>query len=267
VAPSVPVRLVATDLDGTLLDREGALPEENARALRSVAARGVVIVLATVRKAETARRLAGPVGVPPGLVCEGGAVVLAPDGALLRTVRIPAEAARAVAAACDAGGFEFMATVDGVNRFGPAYRPQVPDAGAGRLLFPTNAEAADGAPTRLLVTGAEAVAAAEPAVAAFGHRLVKHYRRDGTLLDAAVTAAGATKEEGLAALLDHLGIPAEAVLAVGDSESDIGMLRLAGIGVAVGNARPEVRAAARWVAPPHDEAGVAAAVARFAGGG
>ena len=50
---------------------------------------------------------------------------------------------------------------------------------------------------------------------------------------------------------------------LGDAEADIGMLRMAGVGVAVGNAHPEVKAAADWVAPSAGDAGLAAAVRRF----
>jgi hydroxymethylpyrimidine pyrophosphatase-like HAD family hydrolase len=53
------------------------------------------------------------------------------------------------------------------------------------------------------------------------------------------------------------------VLALGDAEADIGMLRLAGVGVALGNAHALVKAAADWVAPDAADAGVAAAVRRF----
>jgi 5-amino-6-(5-phospho-D-ribitylamino)uracil phosphatase len=53
------------------------------------------------------------------------------------------------------------------------------------------------------------------------------------------------------------------VLALGDAEADIGMLRLAGVGVAVGNAHALVKGAADWVAPDAADAGVAAAVRRF----
>ena len=52
-------------------------------------------------------------------------------------------------------------------------------------------------------------------------------------------------------------------LALGDSESDIGMIRMAGAGVAMSDAHAEVRAVADWVAPRADESGLAAAVQRF----
>jgi 5-amino-6-(5-phospho-D-ribitylamino)uracil phosphatase len=94
-------------------------------------------------------------------------------------------------------------------------------------------------------------------------RFVRHYRPDGTLYDAAITHADATKETALAFLCRAWAIDPSQVLALGDSESDIGMIRMAGVGVAVGNAHPPVKAAADWIAPSAGEAGLAAAVRRF----
>ncbi|GAB6876396.1 HAD family hydrolase [Thermaerobacter litoralis] len=67
----------------------------------------------------------------------------------------------------------------------------------------------------------------------------------------------ATKEAALAELCRLLGVPRERVIAVGDGENDLGMIRWAGLGVAVANARPEVRAAARLVIGHHADEGVA----------
>lgn len=69
----------------------------------------------------------------------------------------------------------------------------------------------------------------------------------------------ATKDAALADLCRAWGIAPEQVIAIGDSENDLGMIRWAGLGVAVANARPEVRQAADWVIGHHAEG----AVARF----
>jgi hydroxymethylpyrimidine pyrophosphatase-like HAD family hydrolase len=94
-------------------------------------------------------------------------------------------------------------------------------------------------------------------------RFVRHYRPDGTLADAAITHAGATKQAALALLCRDWSIDPQHVLAIGDAEADIGMLQMAGVGVAVGDAHPSVRAVADWVAPNAADAGVAAALRRF----
>ncbi len=78
-----------------------------------------------------------------------------------------------------------------------------------------------------------------------------------------ITPAGVSKAKALAWLAMRMDIPQPAVMAVGDSDNDVGMVRWAGLGVAMGNARPSVLEAADWVAPPIGEAGVAVALERW----
>lgn len=72
-----------------------------------------------------------------------------------------------------------------------------------------------------------------------------------------ITSAAATKGTALAWLCGHLGVSPADVVAFGDSDNDVSMLEAAGDGVAMDNARPEVKAAADHVAPPCTESGVA----------
>lgn len=74
------------------------------------------------------------------------------------------------------------------------------------------------------------------------------------------TAAGVDKGSGLRKLCDLLGVEIGRVIAVGDSDNDIPMLRAAGLGVAMGNANARVKAVADWIAPSLDEDGVAATI-------
>ncbi|KAK4531814.1 hypothetical protein CCYA_CCYA09G2671 [Cyanidiococcus yangmingshanensis] len=79
-----------------------------------------------------------------------------------------------------------------------------------------------------------------------------------------VLPANANKGDGLRRLLEHLGIRAEEVVAIGDAENDIEMIRYAGLGIAVGNALPILKDAADVVLDvTNDDAAVAAAVERF----
>jgi hypothetical protein len=75
------------------------------------------------------------------------------------------------------------------------------------------------------------------------------------------------KGRALAWLADHLGIRQADVLAVGDQQNDLPMIRWAGLGVAMGNAVEAAKAVADWVAPHVDEDGAAVALERFALGG
>ncbi len=74
---------------------------------------------------------------------------------------------------------------------------------------------------------------------------------------------GLNKAVGLAWLAERLGVPREAVLAVGDNDNDAPMLAWAGVGVAMGEASPAALAAADWVAPSVDDDGAAVAIEKF----
>ncbi|MGH7140559.1 MAG: HAD family hydrolase, partial [Pirellulales bacterium] len=71
---------------------------------------------------------------------------------------------------------------------------------------------------------------------------------------------GVTKWSGIQHVAAEWGISPDEMCAVGDDVNDIPMIEAAGIGIAMGNAQPEVKAAADFIAPTHDEDGLAAAV-------
>ena len=79
-----------------------------------------------------------------------------------------------------------------------------------------------------------------------------------------MTNIGTDKGTGVLMLAESWGIPPEAILAVGNDENDIPMFEAGGVGVAVANARPEVLEAADWVAPDVRDGGAAEAIRRFA---
>lgn len=70
----------------------------------------------------------------------------------------------------------------------------------------------------------------------------------------------ASKESAIQIVCKRLKIPADRVIAFGDSDNDIGMLQWAGVGVAMGNAKPHVLKIADYIAPPYDQNGLAAAI-------
>lgn len=74
---------------------------------------------------------------------------------------------------------------------------------------------------------------------------------------------GASKSEGLAWLSSHLGIARCSVMALGDQDNDADMIAWAGLGIAMGNATPSVKAAAHYVAPTVEQDGAAEAIERF----
>ncbi|HZK73312.1 MAG TPA: HAD hydrolase family protein, partial [Clostridia bacterium] len=84
-----PVRLVATDIDGTLVRFGGAASARTLAALRAAEAAGVLVVLATGRPPRTARVIAAALGIRGPTICANGALVVElPLGQVLRDVRI-----------------------------------------------------------------------------------------------------------------------------------------------------------------------------------
>ena len=78
-----------------------------------------------------------------------------------------------------------------------------------------------------------------------------------------INALGVTKGRALLALADRLGYTRDQVMACGDSDNDLAMIRMAGLGVAMGNAQPEVLAAADAVTGDNNHDGVAQAIERY----
>ena len=256
------VRLLISDIDSTLLGPGGELPAENIAAIQHASARGVRVALATIRKRDSAQLIADLLGVPCALACNGGASIYEDQGNQLRSLTIPLELARSIAALADQQQLPLLTTIDELNYYTPNSHPAAHIVAAG-VDVPNSLAALDRPPARFIVRGERG---AELLMRAFRDaplRFVRHYRPDGTLADATITHAGATKETALDFLCHHWDIPPVDVLAIGDAEADIGMLRLAGVGVAVGNAHSTVLEAADWVAPAAEAGGVAAAVRRF----
>jgi hydroxymethylpyrimidine pyrophosphatase-like HAD family hydrolase len=257
------IRLIISDIDSTLLGPGGVLPEDNIAALRAAAARGVRLAVATIRKYDSARLIADRFGVPCILACNGGASIYDEHGATLRSLTIPLELARAIAALGDEHQLPLLATIDELNYYTTGSHPPA-YIGATGVDVGSMLSVLERPPSRFIVRGEPGASLLMQAFADSPLRFVRHFEPDGTLYDAVITSADATKESALAMLCRHLSIDPADVLALGDAEADIGMLRLAGVGVAVGNAHPRVRAVADWVAPTAADAGVAAAIRRFA---
>ena len=262
------IRLVALDLDGTLLGPDWRVSAADGEAVVAARDRGVSIVLCTARWYGVAQRTAQRLELRTPLVCHNGAHIQEPDGGPeLLHLRIPAGPAREIAAFCDDGGFETYTTVDGVtymrSRFEGAIDPErLPrDMRVAR----THAEHVTAPATGIIVFSAEGVRAV---VGAFAQR----YGDTVSLSEAwsetdqpylSITATGADKGAALRLVCQHLGVPLEEAMAMGDAAPDVPMFAAAGLGVAMGNAPDDVKVQADAVAPTNTEAGVAWAIRRF----
>jgi 5-amino-6-(5-phospho-D-ribitylamino)uracil phosphatase len=263
VARRSAVRLIATDLDGTLLNSEGIVPEANRRALQRAVGRGVHLALVTARRASSTRTIADLLGLPCARIIHNGARTWDWSGVELGHYRIPLGLAEEIAQYADRHDIGLIMTIDEVNYYGGGSRVVWRDN--EDKVTRTNVEALVAPPTRIIVAGAEAI---DRLWGRFGNApdsivVHRYYSRVGAIESAVITHPRATKENALAELCERYSINPDEVMALGDAEADAGMLRWAGVGVAMANGMPEAHAAATWIAPSHDEAGVAAAVERF----
>lgn len=260
-----PIRLIATDLDGTLLNSENQVPAANRRALERAMAQGVQLALATARKRSSTLAIAAQLGLPCACIAHNGARAWDWDGRELRHLVVELTLAREIAAFAERLGLPMVLTVHEVNYYSRNYPFNPAWQSREDRVVADIAAALEGPPTRIIIAGSEPIELVCDAFGAAADTIVIHryYSREGALASAVLTHPRATKQDALAELTARVGIVPAEVLAVGDAEADAGMLRWAGVGVAMGNAMPEARSAAQWIAPTHDEAGFAAAVERF----
>jgi len=260
-------KLLALDLDGTLLNSSLRLSDANAEAVRAAMERGTQVVLATARFYGIALRTAARLDVQTPLICSNGALVKSPaDGRELLHLQLDHELAREVATLGDDQGWEMFTTIGDTTymQMRPGIIPERLPGGL-KIAERQSDHMEEGPATCVLVFG-------EYAVNEILNRFLEAYSgRAGFSINrptnsshyVILTHPEAEKARALDIVLRELDVRPEETIAMGDSESDIGMFRLAGLGVAMRNSPDEVQRAALHVAPSNDEDGVAWAIRKF----
>lgn len=251
-------RLVATDLDGTLLRSDHTVSERTVTALRRAEQAGATVVLVTGRPPRSMRPVADAVGHTGIAVCANGAVVYdlhadrVIDTFLLDPGTIVA-VIEAVAEILPDAYFGIETTAD-----------QLVDLKWRRRRIQLDEIGND--PIKLLVRhehlGPDALLAAAREVAGDLAQFT-HSSKIGLL---EISATGVTKASTLANVAAEHDIAAADVVAFGDMPNDLPMLEWAGRPYAMANAHAAVLAAVRAVAPANDDDGVAAVLETFFGG-
>lgn len=262
--------LVATDLDGTLLRPDDTVGARSRAALGLAAASGARHLIVTGRPVPGIRALLADLAYTGLVVCGQGTQLYDADtGRLLRSVALDREAADtalgkieaevgAVFAAVDQGG------VDGVTLIEAGYRMPNPTLPAQRVG--SRDDLWERPVIKVLVRHPELGDDALAAVArgAVGDLATVTMAGPGTV---ELAPRGVDKGTGLAAAAGLLGIGAERTVAFGDMPNDLPMFAGSGLRVAMGNAHPELRAAADEVTLSNAEDGVAVVLERLFGTG
>jgi len=255
-----PLRLIATDLDGTFLGRDSLPSPLNVEAVRRAAGLGVRLVFATGRPARWLQPLDVVAHVHPDAIASNGAVLY--DVAAHRATRafpLPHDAtlevmARVTHALPDAGF-----AVEYIESWGrtPAY-PVRGDFVPARVTSQSyDVLLTSGTPVKLLIRGPgiptdDLARLVTPLVGTLLDVTLSLVQPDGIL---ELSAPGVSKASALRLLLDEYGIAPGEVAAFGDMPNDLEMLRLAGRAFAMSNAHATVLAEGFDVAGHHDESG------------
>ena len=242
------LRMLVTDLDRTLLNRDGHIKTETVAALEACRAKGITLVYATARPARATWHL--PV-IPDYVLANNGATVMR-GRTVLRARNIPRETAQAALNAFLACPSVTCVGVEDGERVLTTW--QGSDWGEGWNATYTTFEeglAADAPKLTVLCASAEAVAACMadfPTLKCFANR-----GEDWSQIQLRDVSKGAATTW----LAASLGIALSDTIAFGDDENDLELLRICGKGIAVANASEAVRAAADEICDSHDSQGVA----------
>ncbi|MFB3852832.1 MAG: Cof-type HAD-IIB family hydrolase [Vicinamibacterales bacterium] len=274
------IRLIALDIDGTLLDSEWQVPDANRDAVARAVACGIEVALVTGRRFDFARPVADQLASPVTLIVSNGALVKSPDGTTRLAHLLPVELARRVLEAT--ASFRESASVtfdrprerqlvfERIDWGTPSRRTAFAERQRAYIaeIDPLE-ECLTEDPVQVSFTGtfAEMVALQEairslPFRDSFSVAVTEYESRDFTLVD--VMAAGCSKGATLARWAAARGIARAEVMAVGDNLNDIEMLEYAGLPVVMGNAVAALRRDGWYVTGTNDEGGVAEAIEKLA---
>lgn len=265
-------RMLALDIDGTLLNSAGELTPRVRKAITSAARTGIMVTLATGRNVRAVLPIAEALEITAPLVTSNGSVVIRPASRQVYFHK-PLEACVAGRAVLLMQRLGLTPYVSRMNLDGPEFffqeAPAVPeiDLRRGRAAESMQqvpdlaAAAAQMRPLKVMTLDRSDVV--ERASRYLSKQLGAECRllvtREGegfSLLE--ISAPGVNKATGLAQLAAIFQISPAEIIAIGDNHNDIEMLRFAGLGVAMGNATAELKAVARAVTASNDSDGVAA---------
>jgi len=267
------IKLIALDLDGTLLDEKKRVPEANREALREASSRGIIIAIASGRMTPRIECVEDVLGIDCTIIAYNGGKVLGPRKSgrpVIAHRPLPADVAEIFIRFSREKGLllNFYYEDRLYAEDGPLRQPLMAlysgRTGAEYHIEEDLSRFLGREPTKLILL----------AVPEERDRLHEEFRSklaarafitksDPEYLE--IMAPGVDKGSALEEISRFYGIDASEVMAVGDADNDLGMLGTAGWGVAVANAGPHVKAAAKAVTErTNDEGAVAEAVRRWA---
>jgi len=273
------VRLIALDIDGTLLDSRWRLSDANREAIQEATRRGIEVALVTGRRYDFALPVAQDLGCPITMIVNNGGLIRSHDGQTRSKRLLSVDTARSVlelgrpwrqgAAVIFDRPRENQLILERLDRDDSiryAYYSRNLDFIG--IVAPIESCLTE-EPLQVMFSGSVAEMAAieqlllgSPLAPELKLASTKYASKDFAMLD--VLPPGCTKGSALAEWAALQGLQREEILAVGDNHNDLEMLEFAGIPVVMQNCVPELKAYGWHQTHSNDESGVAAAIERFA---
>lgn len=273
------IRLIALDIDGTLLDSRWQVPEVNRAAIREATARGIEVALVTGRRFDFAKPVIDQIDSPLTLIVSGGALVKARDGRTLVHHLLPRDVAREVLEGTRAFRGAAALVFDRPRAAQVVHEGLDTDDPHRQAYFDRNRDyieevrpledALTDDPIQVMFSGRflQMRSLVEtlhrlPVAPRIAVAVTEYESRDFSLVD--VNRAGCTKGSTLQEWATARGIHRDEVMAVGDNFNDLEMLHAAGLPVVMGNAVDALKQLGWAVTGTNDEGGVADAIRRYA---
>ncbi|HYY68318.1 MAG TPA: Cof-type HAD-IIB family hydrolase [Terriglobales bacterium] len=271
----LPIRLLAIDIDGTLLDPHFEISTANLAALRRAHESGVEIVLVTGRRHQFALPIAQSLAFPVWLISSNGAVTRSVSGELFHRDLLPADTVRdlithmepfrgnlVVTFDCEGKGALALERTDELS----SHIQRWIESNLQYIEFVIPIERAlVSDPIQAMFCGTIArmqVAQERLRAAGLTQRVTvlktRYDARDLMIID--VLNRGCSKGHALERWAHHRGLRREQVMAIGDNYNDIEMLEFAGVPVIMGNAREDLKQNGWRVTSSNEQSGVAAVV-------
>ena len=275
-----PIRLLAVDIDGTLLNSQFKVSPEDLAALRRAREEGVEVILATGRRHAFALPIAQQLGFDFSLISSNGAITRSLSGETFHRDLLPAETCRSLCAAMKEFRGHSVLTFDKETKGAIVLERMDMLTASIQKWLEKNLEFIEFVipvedslvtdPVQAMFCGPIA-RMAEVLRAVAGSGLAKQITvlrteypvRDLSIVD--ILNEGCSKGHALQRLARHRGIPREEIMAIGDNFNDIEMLTIAGRPFVMGNASEDMRTRGWEMTLSNDRNGVAAAVEQVLG--
>jgi Cof subfamily protein (haloacid dehalogenase superfamily) len=261
------VELVTIDLDGTLLTSDKTVTTRSQRAIKALSSQGIRVVLASARPPRSMAESYKLLDLDTVVICYNGALIFDPPNKdILYHKPMDKLLARGIIELARETYPDTLASVEVLdNWYTDKVDPKYPTEVAKRFkpdqLGPMDTWLIQDVTKLLLLGPDDHLTKIRRRIYARYGKHVSMTQSDRHILQ--VMARHVSKGQGLKFVCQHYGVDLQKTLAIGDAANDTDMLKIAGIGIAMGNAPDAVRKAAHYVTSSNDEDGVAEALERF----